>query len=350
MPMVSVIMPVYKVEKFVGRCIDSLLNQTLTDFEFFAVDDGSPDRSGEICDAYALKDTRIRVIHKVNGGAASARNTAMELATGKYLYFLDSDDWAEPTMLEDMVNLAEANASQLVVSGYFIDTYDGDTKIHVQDKKCEDAVYQSAETFRRAAYKLFDENLLYTPWNKLYLREYVMEHNIRFPQTYWDDFPFNLMVIRDIERVSVTSKQYYHFLRARQESETAMYRPDLYEKREEENRWLKGLYRYWHVADQASCEMLARRYIERLVGCIENVMNQSCTLSGVEKSDLIRTMLNNPEVSKALKKARPRSIAMKGALLPIRWKSVPLSKIMGSSISFVKRHNTKLFSTVKANR
>ena len=350
MPMVSVIMPVYKVEKFVGRCIESLLQQTLTDFEFFAVDDGSPDRSGEICEEYASRDSRLRVIHKENGGAPSARNTAMELATGKYLYFLDSDDWAEPNMLEDMVALAEANSAQLVVAGYYIDTYDGETKIHVQDKKSGDAVYQMAESFRRGAYQLFDENLLYTPWNKLYLREYIMERSIRFPQTYWDDFPFNLMVIQDIERVCVTSKQYYHFLRARQESETAVYRPDLYEKREEENRWLKRLYRYWNIADSASCEMLARRYIERTVGCIENVMNKSCGLSRTEKSETIRNMLENPEVPKALAKAKPRSFIMKCALLPIRWRSVPMSKLMGSLISFVKRHNTKIFSTVKANR
>lgn len=94
----------------------------------FAVDDGTPDNSGKICDEYAAKDPRIKVIHKENGGAPSARNVAIDKAVGKYMYFMDSDDWAEKTMLQDMVDLAEKNDLQLVVSGYYIDTYYSDTE------------------------------------------------------------------------------------------------------------------------------------------------------------------------------------------------------------------------------
>ena len=89
-------MPVYKVENYVGKAIESMQKQTLTDWEFLIVDDGSPDKSGEICDEYAKHDGRLRVIHKENDGAPSARNIAIDLAKGKYMYFLDSDDWAEP--------------------------------------------------------------------------------------------------------------------------------------------------------------------------------------------------------------------------------------------------------------
>ena len=96
---ISAIMPVYNVEKYIGKCIESLQKQTLAEFELIAVDDGSPDNSGKICDEYAALDPRIKVIHKENGGAPSARNAAMEIARGKYLYFMDSDDWAEETML-----------------------------------------------------------------------------------------------------------------------------------------------------------------------------------------------------------------------------------------------------------
>ena len=99
---VSVIMPVYNVENYVGRAIESIQNQTLTDWEFFAVDDGTPDNSGKICDEYAAKDPRIKVIHKENGGAPSARNVAIDKAVGKYMYFMDSDDWAEKTMLQEI--------------------------------------------------------------------------------------------------------------------------------------------------------------------------------------------------------------------------------------------------------
>ena len=195
---ISIIMPVYGVEDYVGKAIESIQAQTLTDWEFFCVDDGTKDRSGEICDKYAEKDPRIIVIHKENGGAPSARNVAIDKAKGKYMYFMDSDDWTEPTMLEDMYNIAEQNNSQLVVAGYYIDTYYSDTEKFVQEQSCGDAVFGSQREFRENAHKLFDKNLLYTPWNKLYLSSYILSNKLYFPQTFWDDFPFNLSVVRDV--------------------------------------------------------------------------------------------------------------------------------------------------------
>ncbi len=347
---VSIIMPVYKVEEYVGKAIESIQAQTLTDWEFLIVDDGTPDRSGEICDEYAAKDERIRVIHKENGGAPSARNLAIDMAKGEYLYFLDSDDWAEPAMLEDMYQLAKRDNAQLVVAGFYIDTYIGNGEYMTDDYVVEDAVYSSREEFRRNAYRLFDKNLLYTPWNKLFEAKYIMENNLRFPTTFWDDFPFNLSIVRNVERVTVTSKQYYHFLRARTESETAAYRPGMYEKREEEHGWMLELYRYWGVADHASTEMVARRYAERFIGCVENVTNPKSGMSGKEKRQEIRKMLQNPRLDKSLKIAQPRSGYMKIMLLPIKWKSTLLTYLEAKVITYVKTKNTKLFTKLKVGR
>ncbi len=346
---ISVIMPVYKVEKYVGKAIESIQAQTLTDFEFLIVDDGTPDNSGAICDEYAAKDSRIHVFHRENGGAPSARNMAMEKATGKYYYFMDSDDWVEPTMLEDLYTLAEKNQAQLVVSGYYIDTYYSETEYLTLNQVQPDAVYDQ-ESFRRNAYKLFDTNLLYTPWNKLFNRAYVDEKGLRFPVTFWDDFPFVLSVIRDIERVVVTSKQYYHFIRARAESETAAYRSNMYEKREEEHGWMLDLYKHWGVQDEASMEMIARRYVERLIGCVENVTNPKCTLSKQEKRAEIKKMILGENARECLKLARPRSGMMKTLLLPIKWKNVTLTMLESQVVSKVKSSNTKMFATLKAKR
>ena len=347
---VSVIMPVYKVEDYVGRAIESIQRQTLKEWEFFAVDDGSPDNSGAICDKYASSDNRIHVIHKENGGAPSARNTAIDLAKGKYLYFLDSDDWAEPDMLKDMYDLAEKNNSQLVVSGFYIDTYYNEDEKFTQEQKIADAVYDRKEDFRRNAHKLFDQNLLYTPWNKLYLREYIVDNKLYFPGTFWDDFPFNLSVIRNIERVCVTSKKYYHFIRQRQESETAKYRSDMYDKREDEHKWMLELYRYWGVDSPESREFLARRYLERVVGCIENITNKNCTLSKAEKKAEIKKMLENPNVKEASRYAKPRSFYMALLLHSVKNGNVSLSYLEGKLISAVKSRNTKMFAKLKAGR
>ncbi|MFR8089078.1 MAG: glycosyltransferase family 2 protein [Lachnospirales bacterium] len=347
---VSVIMPVYKVEEYVGRAIESIQRQTLTEWELWAVDDGSPDKSGQICDAYAAKDPRIHVIHKENGGAPSARNMAMERAAGEYMFFMDSDDWAEATMLAEMYALAKRDQAQLVVAGFYIDTYYTESEYRTDDFVTEDAVYPDAQSFRRASYRLFDKNLLYTPWNKLYESKYLKEHHLKFPKTFWDDFPFNLSVVDEIERVTVTSRQYYHFIRKRAESETAAYRPNMYEKREEEHGWLLALYKKWGIQDEATQEMLARRYIERFIGCVENLTNPSCTQSAKEKKQEIRKMLKNPRVRRCLHKARPRSIYMKCMLIPVRLRSVPLLYWECKVISFVKTRDTKLFSKLKAGR
>ncbi len=347
---VSIIMPVYKVEEYVAKAIESVQAQTLTDWELFAVDDGSPDRSGAICEEYAAKDPRIIVLHKENGGAPSARNMAIEQAHGEYMMFMDSDDWMEIDALEDMYDIAKRDGAQLVVTGFYIDTYIGGNKYMTDVYNVEDATYSCKKDFRKNAYKLFDKNQLYSPWNKLFKSQYILDNNLRFKPTFWDDFPFILDTIKDIERVSVTSKCYYHFLRARTESETASYRPGMYEKREEEHEWMMNLYRGWHIGDPRSVEMIARRYVDRFVGCIENVTNPKCELKKSEKKKQIKDMLYNKRIDRMLTKARPKSFYMKIMLIPIRHKWVNLTYLEAKVISFVKTKNTKLFTKLKVGR
>lgn len=112
---VSVIAPVYNVEKYIDRCIKSVLGQTLRDIELILVDDGSPDDCGKICDGYAATDSRIKVIHKENGGVSAARNDGLSIATGEYVIFVDSDDWVEPDACEVMYQSAKNNNADIVI-------------------------------------------------------------------------------------------------------------------------------------------------------------------------------------------------------------------------------------------
>lgn len=120
-PKVSIIVPVYKAEKYINCCIDSILAQTYTDWELLLVDDGSPDRSGEICDEYAKKDNRIRVFHKKNEGVSSARQRGQDEAVGEYTIHVDPDDWVEPTMLEELYAKAKAEDADMVICDYYAD-------------------------------------------------------------------------------------------------------------------------------------------------------------------------------------------------------------------------------------
>ena len=118
MPTISVIVPVYNVEIYLHRCVDSILAQTFTDFELILVDDGSPDNCGAICDEYAKKDSRVRVIHKENGGQSSARNRAIEAAQGEWIHFVDSDDLIHPQMLEILYRAAQESGANISACSY----------------------------------------------------------------------------------------------------------------------------------------------------------------------------------------------------------------------------------------
>lgn len=351
-PKVTLIIPAYNVDRYIGRCIESLQRQTFTDFELIVVDDGSIDRTGDVADKCAERDIRIDVIHTQNQGAPAARNTALDRARGEYVHFIDADDWVEPSMLSELVAMADEYQLDLLIAGFYIDTYYGGADQHTSELKSQPTqIFASKEEFRCAAYRLFDTNLLYTPWNKLFRRSYLESIHARFKPTFWDDFPFVLDVIRDIEKIGITEKAYYHFLRLRAESETSRWRPDMYKKREEEHGWMLNLYEHWGLAgDPMSSEMVQRRYIERLVGCIENVCNPSCKLSEAEKREQVRSMISSERAQLAVSIAKPRSKMMQIMLGPIRSQNVGMALAEGRFISFVKRHNTKIFAVLKANR
>ena len=116
---ISVIVPIYKVEQYLRQCVDSILNQTHSALEVILVDDGSPDGSGKICDEYAARDSRVRVIHKKNGGLSDARNAGIDIARGDYIAFVDSDDWLEPDTYESMLAAMKKYQAKLVCAGRF---------------------------------------------------------------------------------------------------------------------------------------------------------------------------------------------------------------------------------------
>jgi glycosyltransferase involved in cell wall biosynthesis len=117
-PKISVVIPVYNVEKYLHRCVDSILNQTFQEFEIILINDGSTDRSGQICDEYTKKDKRIRVLHKKNARVAAARNDGIKMAKGKYVSLIDSDDWIEPEMYQNMINKAEEMNLDFIMCDY----------------------------------------------------------------------------------------------------------------------------------------------------------------------------------------------------------------------------------------
>lgn len=173
--LISVIVPIYKVERYLHQCVDSILNQTYRNLEVILVDDGSPDGCGQICDAYGAQDSRVRVIHKKNGGLSDARNAGIDIARGDYLAFVDSDDWLEPDTYEAMLSAMERHGAKLVCAGRFDN--------EEETGACTVGLCPEREEFLPAVplvRKIFHwENLDSAAWDKLYARELFRE--IRYP-------------------------------------------------------------------------------------------------------------------------------------------------------------------------
>lgn len=165
---VSIIVPVYNLEKYLPKCIDSILNQTFTNFELILVNDGSTDLSGEICEKYAKEDSRIKVLHKKNGGVASARNVGLEIAKGNYIGFVDNDDFINKYMFEKLYENAVHYSADIVVCDYLEVTDEQSCKPMQQDMNYKVEHYTNTEALNQ----LYTTNnvTFVVPWNKLYKR------------------------------------------------------------------------------------------------------------------------------------------------------------------------------------
>lgn len=342
---ISIITPVYKVENYLEKCIESILNQTFRDFELFIVDDGSPDNCGKIADEYAKKDNRVRVIHKSNGGAPSARNAGIKEATGEYLYFPDSDDWLESTYLQEMYDLAVKTGATLTVSGYTAEYYEKNTNQSYITSAAE-ANYRTQESVRNSLHNYFNNMMMAVPWNKLYKAQYIHEKNILFPDLKWDDLHFNMEVVRDIDSVAISSSSGYHFFRSRSGSETTfVFDGMLYQKRREQFNHILNVYKYWDITDEKIMSVIYGYYAARLVQCVQEIAN-----SGKEdKRELVREILNDELTCVAFKYGKIDSRLLSVASLPLKAKNIRGSIIMGRIIGFVKKNMAPTFYKLKSS-
>ncbi len=175
--LISVIVPVYNVQKYLPRCIESILNQSYKDIELILVDDGSPDNSGDICDYYAKKDSRVVVIHKENGGASSARNAGLDVAKGKFINFVDSDDYIPNDSLENLINLQKENDADLVCCTY---------ERYLQNNKIVPVkFYDKFFNIEKVDYEginILLSDLFRGPWAKLFKNSIIKVNNILFDE------------------------------------------------------------------------------------------------------------------------------------------------------------------------
>lgn len=212
-PTVSIIVPVYNAESCLSRCVDSILGQEYPDFEVLLADDGSTDRSGSICDAYAASDSRVRVIHKPNTGVSDTRNAAISQARGTYLQFLDSDDWITPDATKLFVRAMEDTQCDMVIADFY--RVVGGRVSHKGD--IDDSSVLSREEFAGHMMKNPADFYYGVIWNKLYRRDIIEKHHLRMnTELDWcEDFLFNLEYILHAETFYALKAPVYYYVKTK---------------------------------------------------------------------------------------------------------------------------------------
>lgn len=204
--MISVVVPVYKAENYIHRCIDSILSQSHTDFELLLIDDGSPDNCGAICDEYAAKDSRVRVFHKANGGVSTARNYGVEKSLGQWITFVDSDDYVHPDFLSSLYSRHDA------------DFIVGSSQVVGSDEVWRgvlDDTYYDKEALRDSVVSLCMSINFQTPWGKLFRADIIRDNNIIFNEKIHlgEDSLFVLSYLLYTNTVQTCSRPYYFYER-----------------------------------------------------------------------------------------------------------------------------------------
>ena len=277
---ISVIVPVYKVEDYLDICVASIIMQTYANLEIILVDDGSPDQCGRMCDAWAEKDARVKVIHKKNGGLSSARNAGIDVSTGSYILFVDSDDWIDPPMAEILHRLCVGYQAQIAECSY---------RNVYRDKVKEESAC-GAQIVEATPVQAIEGNLdwhFFKPvaWNKLYSRQVIGD--IRYPagKLHEDEFTTHKYYLA-AEKIVFADISLYNYNHKRDNSITASFRPASMDSCE---AFREKMHLVWKRSD---------------LQCIERKMNNSyCYVLFERLVQSVKAHYTGPEVNEAVQAA-----------------------------------------------
>ncbi len=272
-PLISIIVPVYKAEKYLSACLDSLFAQTYSNIEIILVNDGSPDNSGQLCNEYAAKDSRIRVIHKENGGASSARNLGLDNAKGEYIAFVDSDDAVAPTFLEDRYNNAVKTGSDVSICEFQL-VKENEPFTPPEDKDYELLSFSRLEGARNAIVCKYYAGSCCSP---LFKRKTVEDIRFREDVHFAEDVVFVIDALLRADRICFTRKPLYYYVdHPASSSRVAFHKENL------------------TLMDACTCmkEVVRKHGAEKELGPAVDARTISCALS------LIRRVLDNRQAQK----------------------------------------------------
>ena len=299
MPLISVIVPIYKAESFLHKCIGSILSQSQSDFELILVDDGSPDNSGAICDEYARQDSRVRVIHQKNAGVSAARNRGIREAKGTYIGFVDSDDWIREDMYTQLYDAAESTRADIIMCDALTVYDSGATKVDTIQQLHQDCILT-----KKALYPELMLEFAGAVWRCIYRTELIRERNILFSEglKFSEDRIFNIYAMGAANAVYYMKQPLYmRYVNA--ESCVHRFHPDhfLHAKlaaKETE----KAIRLAWDDGEDYQRAYL-RQFIDAACAAVCNISNAEKTVPFLEKISMMRQICNDSGLQDAILKS-----------------------------------------------
>lgn len=339
--LVTVVVPIYNVEKYLSRCIECIINQTYRNLEIILVDDGSPDRCPEICEEFAKKDGRIKVIHKVNAGLGMARNTGIENATGDFICFFDSDDYIEPDTIEFCLKSAIDNKAELVIFGHDDVTNDGKLlgvhkpcppkQLFVGDEIIESLLPVSLNCNQKSG---DDWNTSLCAWNKLYSMEVIRKSGWRFAserEIISEDYYSLTELHKGLKSVFVTDRVFYHYV-VNETSLSRSFKADRFER-------IKGFYKSMiDLSENMGSTETLKQPIDNVtlgftIGAMKHIVNADLSffkryreLKKIIKDSFLQSLVRNIDFSRVGRQKKMFSTAIKFKLVLICFLFIGLKK------------------------
>ena len=292
----SVIIPVYNVEKYINRCVKSILSQRYNDLEIILIDNGSTDRSGSICDIYANEYANISVYHIENHGVGSARNFGLSKARGEFIYFVDSDDYLVGNLFAEFEDKLVPDLDLLVFSYY--NSFEQELTERNRTKKClpYSGLYDKND-FIKIFTDLFLSDMLYTVWNKIYRREFLLENNLSFEQyELGEDVRFNLDVYREVKKIYLSQDSYYVYVIGRKGSAMSGYNPKRLQYQLQELKMVDNLLSDWNLDSSVLVNTVKARI---LMSNIYNITKQNLSVN--RKVKLVKDTCERREIEDFIK-------------------------------------------------
>lgn len=350
----SIVMPAYNVEQYIGKAIESIQAQTYQNFELIVVDDCTPDKSGEIARSYAETDERIRVIrHEKNKGLSAARNTGEKEAKGAYIWFMDSDDFVDADLLENVYASLLKNPAKLVVFGLQEEYYDKDGafgyrhEVKPKKKYCADK-----DSLRKEIIYLEQSTLYGYAWNKFYDLAYLRELNLKYENVRLiEDILFNVKYCMDIDSMNLLDIAPYHYQKRLDHSLTNKFVPDYYELHKRRIELIYEQHRYWNLCTAQVRRILGSLYGRYLLSALQRNCDKRAKMTHAMRYKWCKGVFHH-ELFKALLPAAQSdgSMTLRIALRVLKTKKAGLCLLMGRVIYIAREKMPLIYSKVKSGR